>query len=197
MLSNHLLAALDKHSNINFDQSVFEWKRLALAGDCIINMFAQIVQDRTLKENHTLNGLWDLQSTPAQKKKFNNLFSFRYHDGFDRQGCDQHLIKSATLCEAYIYLEYNENGWYCIKTKLLDWFKTKCSSSNKNVFRLGITVVRFNLVTRLLQNPNISAHLIEQYCKKYQNHDSHKYEQIGQQFLQTENWIIDPKQFTK
>jgi hypothetical protein len=195
MLSNHLLAQLHQNSS-DIDTAVFQWKRLALAGDNIINMFAEVVQDRSLKENHTLSGLWDIQSTPAQKRNFTELFSFTYHDGFSKPGFDQHLIKSATLCEAYLYLENEENGWYALKSKLQDWFQTSCSKTQKNTTRIGKIVVRYNLVTRLLQNPNMSAHLIEQTCKRNQHLEPTKYAQIGQLFIQTQNWDIDSKLIT-
>jgi hypothetical protein len=192
MLDNHLLAQLHKHSN-DIDTAVFEWKRLALAGDNIINMFAVIVQDTSVKENDTLSGLWDLQSTSTQRRNFTELFSFTYHPGFDRPGYDQYLIKSATLCEAYLFLENKENGWYISKTKLLEWFQTKCSRTQKNTTRIGQIVVRYNLVTRLLQNPNMSAHSIEQICKRKQPLEPTKYAKIGQQFIQTQSWDVDTK----
>jgi hypothetical protein len=195
MLSNHLLAELHQYSS-DINTSVFQWKRLALAGDNIINMFAVVVQDKSLKDNDTLSGLWDLQSTSAQRKNFKELFSFTYHKSFDRPGYDQYLIKSATLCEAYLYLENEENGWYMIKTKLQDWFQTKCSKNRINTTRIGKIVVRYNLITKLLQNPTMSAHSIEQTCKRNQYLESTKYAEIGKQFIQTQSWDVDSKLIT-
>lgn len=149
--SSHLRKLVDLHDPNNFNNTANRWRKLALAGDSLVNSLAFLSGEKKLKENQILWKKFLDITTNKQKEDFSELFAFHMYEGFQNRNLSLYQIQLATLFEACMYLEYEKFGWKVLSERFKNRFSVTFKS-NICTYKLGYEILKFHLIVDLLHD---------------------------------------------
>jgi hypothetical protein len=178
--SCHLRKLVDLHDSSNFNNTANRWRKLALAGDSLVNSLAFLSGEKKLKENHTLWRKFLDITTNKQKKDFSELFAFHNYEGFQNGNLSLYEIQLATLFEACMYLEYQKVGWKVLSESFKNRFSVTFKS-NICTYKLGYEILKFHLIVDILHDrPNSQLRILQKELEeKIQKYSQEEIRKIG------------------